>query len=140
MWRVRSVLSASLAMLLSFSLGPTRAEADPGIGVSLGQIQIEDRLLPGESYTLPTLSVINTGNQAAEYEVSINYLQDQTQQRPPPRWFDFQPQRFHLDGGKAQNVQIKLTMPTGALPGSYLAFIEAGPISQGTGVKIGIAA
>jgi hypothetical protein len=110
-----SLLAAALALL------PGMSHADRGVGVNLGRIEIDDRLLPGGAYNLPTLGVINTGDEPGEYEVVITHQQDQREERPPEGWFSFQPQRFFLAAGRTQNVRIRLTLPAGAKPCDYFA-------------------
>ncbi len=116
------------------------SHADRGVGVNLGRIEIEDRLSPGGRFSLPTLGVINTGDEDGNYEVVISYLEGQAEMRPPEGWFSFQPQRFFLAAGESQAVKISLVLPTGADPGDYFAFIEAHPVAEGEGVTIGVAA
>jgi hypothetical protein len=131
----------SLATLTLLALSAAAAgHADRGVGVSLGAIEIEDRLKPGASYELPILGVLNPGDEPGDYEVVISYLDGQPQRRPAQKWFDFQPQRFRLEAGAVQNVTIRLTLPTGADPGSYYAFIQASSIVEGQGATIGAAA
>jgi hypothetical protein len=110
------------------------------VGVNLGRIEIADRLSPGGSYTLPSLGVLNTGDEAGEYQVSIISSASQAEMRPLDTWFDLQPRRFQLDAGQSQLVHIHLTLPTGAKPGDYFAFIEARPVSERAGVNIGVSA
>jgi hypothetical protein len=135
---MRLLLGVLLAAVLG--LRPATIEADRGVGVNLGRIDIEDRLSPGGGYNLPTLGVINTGDEAGEYEVVITYQHDQRQERPSQDWFAFQPQRFLLEAGRTQNVRILLTVPTGADAGDYFAFIEAHPAAEESGVSVGVAA
>ena len=128
------------SFVLAGLLAPAVVDADRGVGVNLGRIAIEDKLSPGGGYNLPTLGVINTGGEPGNYEVVISYVQDQKEMRPPASWFDFQPQRFFLEAGQTQSVRIRLTLPTGADPGDYFAFIEAHPIAESAGVTVGVAA
>lgn len=113
--------------------------ASPGVGVNLGSIQVDDVLSPGGGYDLPTLGVINTGDEALRYEVSVRYRADQDEQRPGEDWFSFQPQGFRLEPGESQPVDIRLTLPTGARPGAYFAHLEAHPVADDRGA-IGVAA
>lgn len=114
--------------------------AERGVGVNLGRIKIEDRLSPGGAYVLPVLGVINTGDEAGEYEVVVTHLEGQRQFPAAPDWFTLQPQRFFLDPGKVQNVSIRLTIPTGADPGDYFGYIEAHILGSQEGATIGAAA
>ena len=114
--------------------------ADRGVGVNVGMIQVEDRLVRGGSYTLPVVGVINTGDEPGDYMVEVGYLQGQLGKPPPKSWFRFQPERFFLSAGETKNVAVQLNLPTNAEPGDYFALIEAHPLVQGTGVTIGAAA
>jgi len=129
------LLAALLAVIL-----PADAVADPGVGVSLGRIEIADKLRPGGSYTLPSLSVLNTGDEPGDYAVGISYLESDERLRPPATWFDLVPQRFSLEPGQAQVVRVRMLLPTGAEPGDYSALIEAGPAVKRGSVRIGVAA
>jgi hypothetical protein len=141
MRRRSSLIALSGAFLLmSLALSAAVVHADRGVGVNLGRIEISDRLAPGGGYDLPTLGVINTGDEPSEYEVVMSYFEDQQETRPPAGWFNLQPQRFFLNKGEVQNVKIRLTLPTGADAGDYFALIEAHPVAEGDGVTIGLAA
>jgi hypothetical protein len=126
-------------LLLWVALGQTTA-AGPGVGVTLGSIQINDLLDRGAGYDLPEVGVINTGDAASDYEVVIGYIDGRTELKPPDDWFSFHPQRFQLTPGQVQNVRISLDLPTRAEPGDYFALIEAHPIPEAEGVRIQAAA
>ena len=134
-----AVLGLALAAAL---LAPASGVgADVGVGVNLGKIDIDDKLAPGGRYNLPALGVINTGDEPGDYEVVISYLGDQEEARPPEDWFEFEPQRFFLEAGDSQLVQIRIVLPSGADPDDYFALIEAHPIAdEEAGVTIGVAA
>lgn len=131
-----------LALLFSFLLFPALAFARIGVGVATGKIKVQDKLKPGIIYNLPALTVINTGDVPSDYEVDVTYYEKQPQLKPPNDWFIFSPQRFHLDPGKVQIINIKLNLPISVTPGDYFGFLEAHPIQKDTVGKttIGIAA
>lgn len=114
--------------------------AKVGVGVGLGKIQIDEKLSPGGIYNLPSLPVLNTGDEEGEYEVEVTYFANQAEFTPPGEWFEFTPQRFPLAAGESQTVDVVLTLPVDARPGDYFAFLEAHPVSKAEGVTIGIAA
>lgn len=116
------------------------AHADVGVGVSLGTIKVDDALTPGGHYRLPTLSVLNTGSDPAQFEVVVSFAADQREKRPAQEWFAFAPQRFPLAPADSQAVAISLDLPASAEPGDYFAFLEAHPIAERQGVSIGVAA
>lgn len=133
-------LASVLVLIVALMATASIARADVGVGVNLGRIEIDDELSPGGRYRLPTLGVINTGDEPGDYEVVISYLADQEEKRPPEDWFEFQLQRFFLEPGESQAVAIRITLPTGADPGDYFALIEAHPVSKREGVTVGVAA
>ena len=132
----KSLVLASLFLALSFSL----AFAKIGVGVGLGKIQIDEALSPGGIYNLPSLPVLNTGDEDGDYEVEVTYLSEQEEMQPAGEWFAFSPQSFPLTAGSSQTVDIVLTLPVDARPGNYFAFLEAHPVAKGEGVTIGVAA
>lgn len=130
------------AILLSLGFLPALpALAKIGVGVGLGKIVIDEPLLPGGIYKLPTIPVLNTGDEPAKYEMDVTYQHEQPELRPAKEWFIFTPQPFDLDGGGSQAVEVRLSLPLKVEPGDYFAYLEAHPITTGAGgVTIGIAA
>ena len=136
-----TVVVLGLALAAALLAPASGARADIGVGVNLGKIDIDDKLAPGGRYNLPSLGVINTGDEPGDYEVVISYLGDQDEARPPADWFEFEPQRFFLEAGASQLVDIRIVLPSGADPDDYFALIEAHPIAdEEAGVTIGVAA
>lgn len=133
---IKSLILSSLFLILSFSL----AFAKVGVGVGLGKVQIDEALSPGGIYNLPSLPVLNTGDEDMEYEVEVTYLSEQAEMKPSGEWFNFSPQKFPLAAGGSQTVDITLTLSVDARPGDYFAFLEAHPVAEGEGVTIGVAA
>lgn len=127
-------------LILVALLFPQTALAKIGVGVGLGKIQIDEKLSPGGIYKLPTLPVLNTGDEAGEYKVEVTYLSDQPELRPDASWFSLTPQSFPLDAGGSQLVDVSLSLPVDVRPGNYFAFLEAHPVAKGEGVTIGVAA
>lgn len=131
-----------LSILLSLGLLPALpALAKIGVGVGLGKIVIDEPLLPGGIYKLPTIPVLNTGDETSTYEMDVTYQHEQPELRPAKEWFIFTPQPFDLDGGGSQPVEVRLSLPLKVEPGDYFAYLEAHPVTTGEGgVTIGIAA
>jgi len=121
---------------------PLTLHARVGVGVATGKIVIEEELRPGGSYNIPPLTVINTGDEPSDYKVLITYHEGQSELKPNEDWLVFEPERFKLDPGKAQIVDIKLNLPVRAQPGNYFAYLEAQPDkkTENGGAFIGIAA
>lgn len=125
----------------SLIIFPSVSLANVGVGVGLGKIQIDESLKSGGIYKLPSIPVLNTGDEAGEYAMEVTFQQEQTERRPDAKWFNFSPQSFHLDGGQSQTVEVSLVLPTNAEAGKYFAYLEAHPVKSGaSGVSVGIAA
>ena len=132
---------AILLLALVPCLIPGTISAQAGVGVNLGSIQVDEDLAPGGRYYLPFVGVINTGQEASDYSVRVNYRTDQEQLRPPAEWFSFSPAIFHLEAGELETVNIQLDIPITARPGEYFAHIEAFAVmSDAPGVVLGVAA
>lgn len=122
---------------------PGVAAAKIGVGVGSGKIQVDQDLKAGLIYTLPAITIINTGDEASDYGVGLQYRETQSEIKPPKDWFNFEPDTFHLEAGQTQVVQIKLTLPvSGAEPGNYFAFLQGRPVStaQAGNTSVGVAA
>ncbi len=125
-----------------FTLFSNTAFANIGVGVNTGKIQVDEKLKAGMIYKLPSITVINKGDETAEYGTTIAYEQNQPEFLPKQDWFIFSPQKFHLEPGKAQLVEIKINLPIKIEPGNYFAYLEGHPIAtvkKGT-TTLGVAA
>ena len=132
-----------IALLLVAFVGmiPGTVSAQPGVGVTVGKIQIDQKLSSGGSYNLPSIGVINTGHDAGDYRVRISTLSDQDELRPSEDWFSFSPEEFFLEPEGTQTISIRVKIPITARSGDYFALIEASPVRAETGgVVISIAA
>ena len=116
------------------------AYAQIGVGVNLGKISVDQPLMPGGIYRLPSVSVINSGQVASDYEMEVSYHHEQPQLRPPAEWVEFEPKTVTLEPGQSQPVAITLNIPVNAKPGDYFAYLEVHPVAKKGGVAIGIAA
>jgi hypothetical protein len=127
---------------------PVLVLARIGVGVGTGKIVVDQPLKPGLIYTLPSLMVLNTGDEPGEYGVSIEYHEGQEANpemglKPAKEWLSFEPEKFHLEPGQAQQVQIKLSLPVkGVKPGQYFAYLEGHPVKKDVAgqTTIGVAA
>jgi hypothetical protein len=137
--RAIALLSLFTAMVFAGNVSYSRI----GVGVGTGKIQVDDKLKPGTIYRLPSLVVLNTGDEESEYEVGIAYHEQQSQIKPPKEWFSFSPDKFNLKPGEGKNVDIKLNIPVKTVPGDYFAYVEAFPAKKSTtqsGASVGVAA
>lgn len=113
-----------------------------GVGVGVGKIQMDQSLKAGGIYDLPTLPVLNTGDESGQYEVTVEYHEGVPQMRPAREWFHFEPQSFSLEPGKVQLVKTTITIPTKTQPGEYFAYLESHPLAKSVSgqTSVGIAA
>jgi len=128
--------------LLFFLVIPGTVYAKIGVGVGSGKIEVQDQLKPGMIYKLPSLSVMNTGDEATEYEVSVAYHEKQPELMPPNEWFSYSPNSFLLQPGEAKQVEVTLSLPLRTEPGKYFAYLEAHPAKKSVSgnTTIGVAA
>ncbi|NMC09344.1 hypothetical protein GYA44_03450, partial [Candidatus Microgenomates bacterium] len=59
------VITALLLLLPSF------AYAGLGVGIGTGKIVVDEKLRSGVIYNLPSLTVVNTGDEESDYSVSV---------------------------------------------------------------------
>lgn len=139
---MRKLLIYLTFLFVVFILFTNTAFANIGVGVNTGKIQVDEKLKAGMIYQLPPITVINTGDEPAEYGTSVSYHQNQPEFLPKQDWFIFTPQTFHLEPGKAQLVEITINLPIKIEPGNYFAYLEGHPIAtvqKGT-TTLGVAA
>ncbi len=139
---MKRILAGFFLFLLVFFSSFLPAFARLGVGVGTTRIQVQEILKPGIIYELPPFTVLNTGDEPADYGVDIAYHQDQPELKPAPEWFAFDPPKFHLEPGKVQSVKVKLNLPIRTVPGKYFAYLEGYPIkkSDGQNTQVSIAA
>ncbi len=131
-----------IILVLSLFL-PVLVLSKIGVGIGTGKIQIDQPLKPGVIYDLPTVMIINTGDETSEYGVSIQYHEGQPELKPAKEWFSFSPDKFNLEPQQVQAVQVKLTLPIrGVRPGDYFAYLQGHPIRKSVSgqTSIGVAA
>jgi hypothetical protein len=137
-----SLLAIVLAGMLLLCLPAADILAQVGVGITPGIIRVDEPLLPGGRYNLPSLQVVNTGNVSSDYGVELASMAEQEGLQPPADFIVLSPTSFHLEPGANQVVSLSLDIPLKAKPGDYLAYIEAHPVATGAGggMQIGVAA
>ena len=123
------------ALLLAL---PAAAEANKGVAVDLGRIQIRDKLQQGGSYRLPVIGVRNPGTERTDYAMTVEAISGK--QSPPGAWFSFSPRRFALAPGQTRPVRVRLSIPSGARPAGYEALVGAAIVTPGKGAQLGAVA
>lgn len=118
------------------------AFASVGVGVGTGRIEVKESLKAGGIYTLPPVTVFNTGTETATYTMAVTLNETQPQLKPNPAWFSFSPSEFTLEPKQTQRVVPTFHPPVRTPPGDYFAYLEAHPaktVTQGS-ATVGIAA
>jgi len=124
---MKKTLFAFLLLALAVAL-PIHSYAKVGVGIGTGMIVVDDKLKSGTIYTLPSLTIANTGDVTSDYTVSVAYHTDQPELMPEKDWFKFSPETFKLEPGETKVVDVKLNLPLRTEPGSYFAYLEGSPI------------
>jgi hypothetical protein len=137
-----TLLAVVLAGVFLLCLPAANVQAQSGVGIMPGIIRVDEPVLPGGRYNLPSLQVLNTGNQSSDYGVELASMAEQEELQPPADFIILSPTSFHLEPGDNQVVSLSLDIPLKAKPGDYLAYIEAHPVATGAegGMQIGVAA
>lgn len=131
------------SLIVGAILVPPVVSAKLGVGVGTGKIEFDKPLNMGGVYEFPPLTVINSGDEASDYGVGIDFKDDPILRSPAKEWFVFTPDSFHLEPGQSQVVHVKTSIPVKTIPGNYFAYLEAHPdkSSQSAGgAVIGISA
>ena len=137
-----NLLAVVLAGALMVCLPAATIQAQSGVGIMPGIIRVDEPVLPGGRYNLPSMQVVNIGNESSDYGVELASMTEQEELQPRDDFIIVSPASFHLEPGANQIVSLSLDIPPNAKPGDYLAYIEAHPVatSPGGGMQIGIAA
>jgi hypothetical protein len=109
---------------------PSLVLARVGVGVGTGKIVVDEPFKPGIIYSVPPITVINTGDEPSKYELAIAFHANQPELLPSKEWFSFSPEKFNLESGKIQVVNIRLNLPIKVKPGNYFAYLEAHPVVE----------
>jgi hypothetical protein len=131
--QMKSLLMLGLGLLVAFAvMSPMASMADRGVGVTVGRIDVNTRVRPGGQYALPSIGILNTGDQADDYTLGLTYLTNQPQMRPDAKWVAFSPTTIRIPAGESRTVEVSLNIPSGADPGEYFALLEASVGNAGT--------
>ncbi len=136
------MLGVLLVSVICLGLFSGTAAASIGVGVGTGRIVVREELKAGGIYTLPPITVFNTGTEEASYTMDVTLNEKQPQLKPDPAWFSFSPRQFKLKPKQSQVVVPTLRTPLKTKPGAYFGYLEAHPaetVQQG-GAAVGVAA
>jgi len=122
-YRILFLASFLFVATYFFTLYASNVYARIGVGVTTGKIQVDEILRPGTIYELPPLTVVNTGDEKAEYRVGTAYREKQKELAPPKEWFTFSPAKFTLKPEETQTVDIKLQLYFTVEPANILSAV-----------------
>ena len=118
---------------------PSIVFARIGVGTATSEIKVDEPLKAGGIYILPSVRIINTGDEPSDYGIGIAYDVDRPLLRPVKEWFSFDPSPLFLEPGQSQAVAIKLTLPLKIQPGDYFCYLESGPVVKTEyGTRVGM--
>src|SRR3982074_1449235 len=92
---VRLVLAAGLAV--AANLAPVGGGGGAGPGVGAPPITLSETAIPGHSYTLPSLYLVNTGTETSRYGVRVARLEQGQQRDVPTSWVAVASTTLNLD-------------------------------------------
>lgn len=128
---------AAIPALLALAGSP----ASVGTGIQAGPVCLPVTAQPGASYTLPPVTVQNTGSGGETIGLTV--------QNPgpgslpgksvPPEWVRFSAP-VSLGSGATGTVTARLTLPPSARRGSYEGWVVAGPAGSGTPGQVSLGA
>lgn len=138
---MRLVVAGTLVVAgLLGALAPASVDGSSGVSVDLGRIDINAALAPGGEYELPTIGVTDPGSEAAEYQMTVRYVDGDRRHHPPAQWFRFSAAAFPLGPGQTRPIKVVLALPPDATPGDYQALLSAELAPAGSGAMVGAAA
>jgi len=119
----RILVSAAILVLLGSSVSAWGASI--GVGTDTGRIKVDNELVAGGTYPLPTFRVGNTGSESMGYVLKVAPYKGGI--TVPAEWVTFQPDVAFLKADEWVEVQATLVIPADAAPGHYTALLAASP-------------
>lgn len=118
---------------------PVAALADVGAGVGASPIVLAPIATPGETFSLPSLYVVNTGTVASSYRLGVEQFSPHQGRAVPPSWITFAHNDFPLAPKQTTSVELTLRIPLAAVAGAYQSDLVAGtvPARIGSGAIAG---
>jgi len=131
---------AAAVVIASILATVVTVQADQGVALDTGRVEISERLTRGGVYHLPDIGVRNPGSDESAYTMSGDVLPGQNGRKVPDDWLTFTPQQFTLPAGASQPVSVSLHIASDAHPGDYEGLLRAEIVASGPGTGVGAAA
>jgi hypothetical protein len=133
-WRFLGQLASLLALLAAGVLvDASSAWATVGVGVQAAPVSMPAPARPGTTSSFPSVYVINTGTQSAEYSLKIERLSTGNERTVPAGWVSFGEENFVLQPHRSTTVGVRLKLPSTADFGQYMTDIVASTTARGSG-------
>jgi hypothetical protein len=118
------------------------AQADIGTGIGANPLRLHSQAEPGGRYHLPSVLVVNTGNQVSNYVVRVKRLGQPKGHDVPASWIRFAHTRVRLGPHKRAVIPVVLMVPKGAAGGVYRSNVVVTTYTRrrGGGAALGAAA
>ena len=139
--RLMAPLAVFIALLLLLSF-PLAAEASVGVGIQAGPVRLGSVAHAGQSYSLPSVYVVNTGTETETVILRVERLSHGPGRAVPPSWIQVAGHGVQLQAHQSARIPLQLVLPGGAQRGRYSSDIVAdvtGTISVGQ-ANLGVAA
>lgn len=139
---LRIALALGGLMVTLVAANPPRVAAGAGAGVEASPVVLPVPANPGQSYALPGLYVVNTGDESSRYVARVERLASARGLDVPSAWISFGRNDVLLAPGQWTILPLSLTVPSAAAVGHYasdLIVATAGDTAQG-GTIVGAAA
>jgi hypothetical protein len=117
--RWRTVPLAVLIAVIAVLSFPVGALASIGVGVQDNPVRLAKVAVPGKSYALPPVAVINTGTQTETITVRVERIGHGRGLPVPPSWVHASSVR--LDSHEIARIPLQLAVPGNARTGAYLS-------------------
>jgi hypothetical protein len=137
--RLRKIAAA---LGVAAALLPNVVLAAVGTGIGASPIALAGDARPGHTYRLPSVYVVNTGDQPATYLLKVQRLVPGPGRSVPAGWVLIARDSLALRPAESATVALVLRVPAGAAVGAYESDIVAAAFAVGVagGTSIGAAA
>ena len=130
----RRILTVAVAVLSLLVLASEPGGAKIGTGVGAGPITLAAPARAGNTYNLPSLWVVNTGDETSVYRVAVDPNVARGDARRLARgWVKVAQGSFALTPGQGRWVPLSLHVPPTAPAGRYRANLVAGTVRDNSG-------
>ena len=138
---------AVFAMLVAVWAPPvltgSSAFGDQSVSLTIGKFQIDQKLSKGRDYNLAGFGIVNPGDEAGAFRVTIAPMPGQSERVAPASWFKVETPSVTIPAKGTQQIPIVLSIPHSARPDTYRTLLRAEiapPESEGTRVGAAVAA